>query len=84
MLSTMESPDDVTSSSSPEEREKRNRQIIDRFLHSIRSDATRHNALHYMHIYMRFWHLYEEKTASELLMEVEEEKEETKETAATA
>jgi hypothetical protein len=44
---------------------ERNRQLIDRFLQSIRSDVTRRNALDYMHIYMRYWHLYEEKNAGE-------------------
>jgi hypothetical protein len=44
---------------------ERNRQLIDRFLQSIKSDVTRRNALDYIHIYMRYWHLYEEKKEGE-------------------
>lgn len=79
-MSTMENPSFIisssptsTSTSSSAEVRKINKRLIDRFLQSIRSQATRHSAPEYIHIYMRFWHLYEEKTASELLMEAEED-----------
>jgi hypothetical protein len=51
---------------------ERNRQLIDRFLQSIKSDVTRRNALDYIHIYMRYWHLYEEKKEGEWEEEEEE------------
>jgi hypothetical protein len=73
----METPSFIGSPPPPlssDEERARNKKLIDRFLQSINSDATKYNSLNYIHIYMRYWHLYQEKTASELLLELEEEK----------
>ena len=52
---------------------EKNKQLVERFLQSIKSNATRVNSLDYINGYMRHWHLYEEKKEEG---EIEEEEEE--------
>lgn len=40
---------------------ERNKQLLDRFLQSNRSEVYRSNVLDYIHAYMRHWNLYEEQ-----------------------
>jgi hypothetical protein len=49
-----------SSSSSSYASLERNKQLLDRFLESIRSEVNRSNVLDYIHAYMRYWNLYEE------------------------
>lgn len=52
---------------------EKNKQLVERFLQTIKSDITRVNSLDYINGYMRHWHLYEEEKKEG---EVEEEEEE--------
>src|SRR5918995_4378373 len=54
----------------------RNGQLIERFTQSIKSDVNRRNALDYIHIYMRYWKLYEEKK-KEGELKIEEEQDQS-------
>jgi hypothetical protein len=49
------------SSSSPSSSLERNKQLLERFLQSNRSEVYRSNVLDYIHAFMRHWNLYEEK-----------------------
>jgi ribosomal protein S17E len=51
---------------------EKNKQLVERFLQTIKSNVTRVNSLDYINGYMRHWHLYEEKKEDE---EAEEEEE---------
>jgi hypothetical protein len=48
------------SSSSYSSRE-RDKQLLDRFLESIKSEVTKSGVVAYINAYMRYWHLYEEE-----------------------
>ena len=41
--------------------EKKNKQILERFIQSIKSEVTQVNVIDYINAYMRHWHLYEEE-----------------------
>jgi hypothetical protein len=40
---------------------EQNKQILERFFESIKSEVHRKNVINYIHAYMKFWHLYEEE-----------------------
>jgi hypothetical protein len=44
---------------------ERNKQILERFLQSIKSEVTQVNVIDYIHAYMRYWRLYEEEEEEE-------------------
>ncbi len=44
---------------------ERNKEILERFFESIKSDIHRKNVINYIHAYMKFWHLYEEDKKEE-------------------
>jgi hypothetical protein len=41
--------------------EKKNEQLLERFIWSIKSEVSQVNVIDYINAYMRHWHLYEEE-----------------------
>lgn len=47
---------------------ERNAQILERFIHSIKSEITQVNSIDYLNAFMRYWHLYEGGEGAEQLL----------------
>ncbi|MDQ3837138.1 MAG: hypothetical protein M3270_09440, partial [Thermoproteota archaeon] len=56
-------------------KKKNNKQLVERFLQTIKSDITQVNSIDYINGYMRHWHLYEEKKEGDGDEEEKEEEE---------